>query len=137
MAVNSEPVASSQQLERIGLQNFRKLLVWRKAHELTLAIYRATGGFPCEERFGLTSQIRRACASIPANIAEGTGRSGDKDFARFCQMAMGSAVEVEYHLLLARDLEMLKPEEYQSLTTEVIEVEKMLTALIRKLRKNG
>ena len=118
------------------MQNFRKLDVWQKSHELTLAGYRATVGFPVEERFGLTRQIRRACASIPANIAEGTGRGGDKDFARFCQMAMGSAAEVEYHLLLARDLGMLDSQEHQNLTASVIEIEKMLTALIKKLRKN-
>ena len=94
------------------MQDFRKLSVWRKAHELTLAVYRATVSFPTEERFGLTSQIRRACASIPANLAEGTGRGGDMDFAMFCQMAMGSAAEVEYHLLLARDLGMLESQEY-------------------------
>ena len=118
------------------MQDFRNLEVWKKSHELTLAGYRATVGFPVEERFGLTRQIRRACASIPANIAEGTGRGGDKDFARFCQMAMGSAAEVEYHLLLARDLGMLNSEKHQELTTSVREVKKMLTALIKKLRKN-
>ena len=118
------------------MQNFRKLTVWQKAHELTLGVYRATVGFPDEERFGLTSQIRRACASISGNIAEGTGRSGDKDFARFCQMAMGSAAEVEYHLLLAHDLGMLNDEEYRDLTESVIEIEKMLTSLMKKLRKN-
>jgi len=103
---------------------------------LTLAVYQATVGFPSEERFGLTSQIRRACAAIPANLAEGTGRGGDKDFARFCQMAMGSATEVEYHLLLARDLGMLNSQDHQDLTASVIEIEKMLTSLIKKLRKN-
>jgi len=118
------------------LQDFRKLSVWRKSHELTLAIYRATVSFPSEERFGLTSQIRRACAAISANLAEGTGRSSDKDFARFCQMAMGSAAEVEYHLLLARDLGMLDPEEHRELASSVTEVKKMLTSLIKTLRKN-
>jgi len=116
------------------MQDFRKLSVWRKAHELTLVVYRATAGFPNEERFGLTRQIRRACVSIPANLAEGTGRGGDTDFARFCQMAMGSAAEVEYHLLLARDLGMLDPRKYQDLTTSVTEIKKMLTSLMKTLR---
>ena len=121
---------------KTDLQDFRKLDVWRKSHELTLAVYRATVGFPADERFGLTRQIRRACASIPANLAEGTGRGSDKDFARFCQMAMGSAVEVEYHLLLARDLGMLESREHQELTAIVIEVEKMLTSLIKRLKSD-
>jgi len=118
------------------MQDFRKLAVWRKAHELTLAVYRATVGFPSEERFGLTRQIRRACASIPANLAEGSGRGGDTDFARFCQMAMGSAAEVEYHLLLARDLRMLEPQKYQDLTANVTEIKKMLTSLMKTLRNS-
>ncbi|MBL7221726.1 MAG: four helix bundle protein [Phycisphaerae bacterium] len=118
------------------MQDFRKLSVWRKAHELTLAVYRTTIDFPDEERFGLTRQLRRACVSIAANLAEGTGRGGDKDFARFCQMAMGSATEVEYHLLLAHDLGMLNSQDHQDLTTTVIEIEKMLTSLMKKLRKN-
>ena len=118
------------------MQDFRKLLVWRKAHELTLAVYRATVSFPNEERFGLTRQLRRACGSIAANLAEGSGRGGDMDFARFSQMAMGSAAEVEYHLLLARDLGMLESQEHQEMTASVTEVKKMLTSLMKKLRKN-
>ena len=118
------------------MQDFRKLSVWQKAHKLTLAVYRATGSFPDAERFGLTGQIRRSCASIPANLAEGTGRGGDKDFARFCQMAMGSAAEVEYHLLLAHDLGMLNSQNHQNLTASVTEIKKMLTSLMKKLRKN-
>jgi len=116
------------------MQDFRNLSVWCKAHELTLAVYRATYGFPSEERFELTRQIRRASASVPANIAEGTGRNSDMDFARFCQMAMGSAAELEYHLLLAHDLGMLDPQTHQKLTESVVEVKRMLTSLIRKLR---
>jgi four helix bundle protein len=94
------------------MKNFRELKVWQKAHELTLAVYRSTRDFPREEFYGLTSQIRRATASIGANLAEGCGRNGDAEFARYCSIAMGSASELEYHLLLAQDLKLLKPGEY-------------------------
>lgn len=89
------------------MRDFRELKVWEKAHCLTLAVYRATTAFPRDEVYGLTSQIRRSCASIPANIAEGCGREGDAELARFLQIAMGSASELEYHLLLTRDLDFL------------------------------
>ena len=97
------------------MQSFRDLKVWEKAHKLTLDVYRVTKAFPADERFGLTSQLRRACASIPANIAEGCGRSGGKELRRFLDIAMGSASEVEYHLLLARDLNYLSDEHYRPL----------------------
>jgi four helix bundle protein len=117
------------------LQDFKKLTVWEKSHRLTLAVYRATAGFPKAELYGLTSQIRRACASIPANIAEGCGRSGRAELGRFLQVAMGSASELEYHLLLAHDLGMLGESEYKSLEAQVIEVKRMLSAFIAKLRE--
>ena len=86
------------------MQDFKKLTVWQKAHLLTVAAYKATEAFPKDELYGLTSQIRRACISIPANIAEGCGREGKVEFNRFLQIALGSATELEYHLLLAYDL---------------------------------
>jgi four helix bundle protein len=116
------------------LQDFKKLTVWEKSHRLTLAVYKATTGFPKVELYGLTSQIRRACASIPANIAEGCGRSGRAELGRFLQVAMGSASELEYHLLLAHDLGMLGESDYKSLGTQVIEVKRMLSAFIARLR---
>jgi len=116
------------------LKDFRKLNVWEKAHRLTLAIYKITQSFPATERYGLTSQIRRSCASIPANIAEGCGRGGDTEFGRFVQIAMGSASEVEYHLLLARDLSLVNDSHYQQINQDVVEVKRMLTALIQKLK---
>ena len=85
------------------MKDFRKQKVWGKAHDLALKVYRVTEAFPKTELFGLTSQIRRAGVSIPANIAEGCGRDTDADFARFLQIAMGSASELEYHLLLAHE----------------------------------
>src|SRR5215218_7111292 len=90
------------------VRNFRELKVWEKGHELTPALNKATAGFPQEELYGLRSQIRRSCVSVPANIAEGCGRGSDADLARFLQMAAGSASELEYHLLLAKQLNMLK-----------------------------
>ncbi len=116
------------------MRNFKELKVWQKSHQLTLAVYKATSAFPKEEVYGLTSQIRRASASIAANIAEGCGRSGEAELGRFLQIAMGSASELEYHLLLAHDLGLMKTGEYQQLSNEVIEVKRMLTVFIQKLR---
>lgn len=97
------------------MRDFRDLQVWEKGHRLALSIYRATNNFPKEELYGLTSQLRRSAASIPANIAEGCGRSGDAELARFMQIVMGSASELEYHLLLAKDLNYLDPLSYEEL----------------------
>ncbi len=85
-------------------RDFRKVKAWERAHALTLQVYRATSSFPCDERFGLVSQMRRACASIPTNVAEGCGRSTNNELARFIDIATGSASEVEYQLFLAKDL---------------------------------
>ena len=116
------------------MKDFRELKVWHKAHHLTLLIYKVTASFPREEVYGLTSQIRRACASIPANIAEGCGRKGDAEFGRFLQIAMGSACELEYHLLLAHDLSFLSSAHYERLSEDVTEVKRMLTSLLQKVR---
>jgi len=116
------------------LQDFKKLTVWEKGHRLTMAVYKATVGFPKAELYGLTSQLRRACASIPANIAEGCGRTERAELGRFLQVAMGSASELEYHLLLAHDLAMLGESEYRSLEGQVVEVKRMLSAFISRLR---
>jgi four helix bundle protein len=115
------------------MKDFRELKVWEKAHAMTLSIYRATSGFPREETYGLTSQMRRACISIPANIAEGCGRNGDAELARFLRIAMGSASELEYHLLLASDLRFLQKTEYDKLVSDITEVKRMLASLILKL----
>jgi len=116
------------------LQSFANLKVWEKAHALALDVYRITKAFPRDELFGLTSQMRRACVSVGANIAEGACRKGDSEFGRFLYMAMGSASEVEYYLLLAHDLELLKTSDYDRLSAEVTVVKRMLASLIRKLK---
>ena len=116
------------------MQSFKNLRVWEKAHVLALDVYRSSRSFPREEVYGLTSQIRRASVSIGANIAEGSCRKGDPEFGRFLHIAMGSASELEYHLLVARDLEILRAADYQRLSNEAEEVKRMLASLIHKLR---
>ena len=116
------------------MKDLKKLAAWQKSHRLTLGTYRATAGFPRSELYGLTSQIQRACVSVPANIAEGCGRSGDAELARFLQIAMGSASELEYHLLLAHDLGLLNASEHNRLAGLTTEVKRMLTAFIQRLR---
>jgi four helix bundle protein len=116
------------------MKDFRKQKVWQKSHQLTLDIYKATSNFPRNELYGLTNQIRRAGASIPASVAEGCGRCSEADFSRFLQIAMGSATELEYHLLLTYDLEILNDIDYEKLSREAIEVKQMLTSFIKKLK---
>jgi len=115
------------------MKDFRKLLVWDKAHQLTLAIYHVTATLPREETYGLVSQMRRVASSIPSNIAEGCGRDGDAELSRFCVMARGSASELEYQLLLSRDLKLIQSQEYEQLTQQTVEIKRMLTVLVQKL----
>jgi len=115
------------------MKNCRDLEVWLKAHQLTVEVYRITQPFPRDELYGLTGQIRRSSASIPANIAEGCGRSGDAELARFLHIAMGSASELEYHIVLAHDLGFLTTPDYEHLAGDVIEVKRMLASFIKKL----
>ncbi|MCA9219089.1 MAG: four helix bundle protein [Planctomycetales bacterium] len=119
------------------MQDFRRLQVWTKAHELALEIYKITEQFPQSELYGLTSQIRRAAVSIASNIAEGAGRSTEVEFARFIEIAGGSASEVEYQLLLARDLHYLEANKCATLDGLVNEVKKMLYALSNTLRNKA
>ena len=116
------------------MRDFHELTVWQKAHQLTLAAYQITAAFPREELYGLTSQLRRCSASIPANLAEGCGRNGDAEFAHFCSIAMGSASELEYHLLLARDLKLIKPKDHADMSQRTTELKRMLTGLLKKLK---
>src|ERR1700722_16430138 len=107
------------------MKDFRNLQVWNKAHQLVLASYQGTDGFPRQEIYGMTSQIRRCAASIAANIAEGCGKRGNGEFQRYLNIAAGSASELEYHFLLARDLAFLRDVDYQKLDHAVVEVKRM------------
>jgi four helix bundle protein len=116
-----------------AVKDFHDLKVWQKAHQLTLAVYQITAAFPREELYGLTTQLRRCTSSIPANLAEGGGRNGDAELARFCSIAMGSASELDYHLLPAKDLKLIKPKDHAELSQRATELKRMLTALLQKL----
>ena len=117
------------------MEDFKKLKIWSKAHELTLLIYQRTRSFPKDEIYGLTSQIRRASASIGANIAEGCGRRSDPEMRRFIQIARGSVSELEYHLLLANDLHFLAPDEFAAMESKILEIQRMLAALAQRLQR--
>ncbi|MGB8887703.1 MAG: four helix bundle protein [Candidatus Korobacteraceae bacterium] len=117
------------------MQNFRNLAVWTKAHSITLEIYRLTDGFPRSEMFGLSSQIRRAAASMATNLAEGCGRT-QPEFGRFLQIAFGSACEVEYQLLLARDLRFIDSQTYEDVSANVVEVKRMLNCLLKRIQRD-
>lgn len=115
------------------MQNYKELKVWEKSHFITLEIYRITKSFPWEEIYGLTSQMRRAAASIPANIAEGCSKFSKPDFANFLQIALGSANETEYYLLLAKDLNYLVSQSFTELTNQINQIVAMLIGLISKV----
>jgi four helix bundle protein len=116
------------------MQDFKKLEVWQLSHALTVDMYRCTKRFPDDERFGLISQMRRAAVSVEANIAEGCGRNGKMDFARFLQLAMGSATELECHLLICRDLGILKIPEHEQYEHRTVQIKRMLTSLMCRIR---
>jgi four helix bundle protein len=118
------------------MRDFKTLEVWQIAHQLTLGVYRATKAFPREEIYGITSQMRRACSSIPANLAEGFSKHGNVERAHFVNIAIGSAGELEYFLLLAHDLELLPASQYETLQAQVSSVERMLSALYRKIKSD-
>jgi four helix bundle protein len=114
--------------------DYRNLKVWERSHRLTLEVYETTRTFPKDERFRLTNQLRRAAASVPANIAEGCGRNGDAELARFLTIARGSASELDYLLLLAHDLGYLKPPRYEYFASEVYGITRMLATFVDRLR---
>lgn len=116
------------------MKDFKKQIIWQRSHTLTLEIYKATKSFPKEELYGLTSQIRRAVVSIPTNIAEGCGRRSNAELANFLNIASGSASEVEYELLIAKELEYITAEEYNLWFQEISEIRSMLAAYMRKLK---
>ncbi len=119
------------------MKDFRKLKVWERSHRLAIDIYCATSRFPRQELFGLVSQMRRATISIPSNLAQGCGRRIDAELARFSDIALGSASELEYQLLLAKDLGYLDVGVLGILGKEVVEVKRMLGGLIRELSRAG
>jgi four helix bundle protein len=115
------------------VQDFKQLKVWQKSHLLVVRIYSATATFPEPERYGLTSQMRRAAASVPANIAEGCGRAGNAEFRQFLYTSVGSASELEYFLLLARDLHLLTEKQHEALDASIREIKRMLAGLIQRV----
>ena len=115
------------------MRDFKELKVWHKAHRFVLDVYRHTRDFPSEERFGLTSQLRKSATSVGSNIAEGCGREGERELARFLSIAAGSTSEAEYQLLLARDLGYLQHEHHRQLDAQANEVKRMLNSFIQKL----
>ena len=119
------------------MQDFRELKVWQKSHGLVSCVYRITRRFPPEELYGLTSQMRRAAVSIPANLAEGCGRKGRTEFAQFAHIAMGSASELKYYFLLAQELALIKSDEAHELILQIDEIQKMLAGFIQKMRSSA
>ncbi len=118
------------------MQDYRKLQIWQRSHRVTLAIYKVTASFPDDEKFGLVSQMRRSAASVPTNIAEGSGRGSNADFVRFLYIAMGSSAELDYQLLLSHDLGFIEEKDYTQISTELTEIHRMLNGFISKLKTN-
>ena len=116
------------------MQNYKDLKVWEKAHQFTLMVYETSKHFPKEELYGLTNQLRRSAYSIPANIAEGCGKNTKADFANFLNIALGSANESEYFILLTKDLTYINTEKFETLSKLINEIKAMLIALIAKVR---
>ena len=115
------------------MRNFQNLTFWERSHQLTLKIYLMTGTFPPAESFGLSRQMRRSCTSIPSNIAEGCGRNTAAQLKHFLQIATGSISELQYQLLLARDLGYISGEDYSYCDFELIEIRKMIFAYYNKI----
>ena len=122
-----------QYILRNSMRDYRKYKVWELGHEVTLEIYKLTRGFPKEEMYGMVSQMRRSSSSVPANIAEGCGRESDAEFKRFLIIAQGSANELEYFTVLAKDLEYIEQTVFITLNDKVDKVRRSLNSLINKL----
>ena len=117
------------------MRNYRELQVWNKSHPLTIELYRVSQRFPREEIYGVMSQLRRAAVSIGANLAEGCGRRTSAELARFVRIAMGSASELDYHLLLSRDLGFMSGDDFDRTATALTEVRKMLTSFLASIEE--
>jgi four helix bundle protein len=120
-----------------GMGNYRQLSVWKRAHRFVLSVYQKTRSFPDRERYGLTAQLRRAAISVVSNIAEGSGRQGDREHVRFLRIARGSVCELECQLLLSRDVGYLEADAWQLLDNDCQDLSRMLNALIRSLEKTA
>src|SRR5271169_4410932 len=118
------------------MQRFTELRVWQRSHASALSVYRLTAQFPPEERYGLTSQLRRAALSVPTNIAEGSKRIGRQDYARFLNIAEGSLAETEYLLMVGRDLGYIANKSYVGPQKEIEEISKMLYGLRKAVEGN-
>ena len=116
------------------MHQFKELIIWKKSRQFCSTIYLITSSFPSEEKFGLTNQLRRACVSIPSNIAEGSSRNSNKEFGRFLEIAIGSAYEIETQLLIASDLGFLEIEKQEKLTNQLEEIIKMLSRFKSSLK---
>ena len=119
------------------VRSYRDLIAWQRAHALSLLVYRHTRDFPAEERYGLTSQLRRSAVSVGSNIAEGYGRAGRTDYVRFLKVARGSVYELDSQWLLARDLGFLDAACYDEAKSVIDECERVLAGLIRSLQRGA
>jgi four helix bundle protein len=119
------------------MQDYRKLTVWAHAHATVLHVYRVTAAWPARRDGGLGQQLRRAAASVPANIVEGCARAGRVEMARYLEIAYASAAETEYHLLLAKDLGLCGERDYTDLANKVDHVQRMLRGLRAKVKADG
>ena len=117
------------------MRPFCELRVWEASHALALRVYEATSAFPREETYGITSQMRRAAVSIPSNIAEGSARS-DAEFHQFLRVALGSAAELEYQMLLSRDLGYLSEADHSGLDQDVTAIKRMLVSFARTVKES-
>ena len=115
------------------VQSFKDLIIWQKSHQLTLKIYKLTKQFPDAEKFGITSQIRRAAYSIPSNIVEGHSWNSNKEFKYFLSIAKGSLSELEYFLILNKDLEYIAVDEFKEFDAKVVEISKILYSFTKNL----
>lgn len=118
------------------MHNYKKLEFWKKSHQITLEVYQLSKHFPVEERYNLTSQIRRSALSVPSNIAEGSGMKDTKHFIKYLNIARGSAFELEYQLLLAKDLQYINESIYKQSVAQVQEIQKMIYGFSARLHRS-
>ena len=117
------------------MRKYKDLIIWQRSVEFATSIYRVTSEFPSEEKYGLISQMRRCSVSIPSNIAEGAGRSSDKEYQRFLDIAYGSAYELETQIFISSNLGFIDPDDFEILTNEINEIQKMIFSFNRKLKE--